>query len=57
MWVTWTDPGTKGTTATLEEALQVIKGAILALPPEKRVKPMTPGDRARRDNPGLRHYR
>ncbi len=55
VWVTWTGHNAKGTTDTLEAALQAVKDAILTLPPEKRVRPMTPGDRARRDMRMLRH--
>ncbi|WP_411891929.1 hypothetical protein [Yoonia sp. SDW83-1] len=47
-WMTWTDPHDKGVTDTLDAALEAVKAAILALPADQRVRPLSPGDRLRR---------
>ncbi len=46
--MTWTDPHDKGVTDTLDAALEAVKAAILALPADQRVRPLSPGDRLRR---------
>ena len=43
MWLTWTTPPENGQADTLDEALLAMKAAVLALPPDKRQRTLTPG--------------
>ncbi len=42
-WATWTYPSSSGREDTLEAAQDALKAAVLALPPTKRCRHVTPG--------------